>query len=207
MVQEKDNLKTDSIGGENNVSYCKGERCNCSEELYCATANGQYGFMDNSGNWIIQPVYDELDEFNDGLCRAKTYGRFGFIDLFGNWVIKPIYEDIEKRFDADGNCRVLFNGKYGFIDKSGNWVLEAIYDYLEEQFYEKSGGWCDKNFDLFYRLDNGLKIYDNLSHFIDGICCAKVNGRFGFIDRTGKWVIQPISDELDYFRDGLCRTK
>jgi hypothetical protein len=89
--------------------------------------NDKCGIIDKNGNWVIQPIFDSLWTFEEGLARAGKGGRkFGFIDKNGNWVIQPIFDFIGSF--KDGLATAEINGKFGFIDKKGNWVIQPIYD-------------------------------------------------------------------------------
>ena len=50
------------------------------------------GVIDTKGNWVIQPVFDMVEYFEDDLAKAEINGKYGFIDTKGNWVIQPIYK-------------------------------------------------------------------------------------------------------------------
>ena len=63
------------------------------------------------------------------------------------------------------------------IDKKGNIVIEEL---------PKVGGEIDHLF------------------FSEGLACIKVNDKYGYIDKTGKFVIEPQFDFAQNFSDGLA---
>ena len=52
-------------------------------------------------------------------------------------------------------------------------------------------------------------LYDEADYFsfTDGLAKVKLNGKYGFIDKTGKEVVPPIYDEIGFFLDDLAKVK
>lgn len=65
-----------------------------SDGLLLLEKNGAYGYMDNRGNWIAQPVYSSAAPFYCGLAVVEQNGAFGVIDTNGDFVLPPIYSAI-----------------------------------------------------------------------------------------------------------------
>lgn len=104
-----------------------------------------WGVIDNKGNNIIKPSYEEMiiipDE-NEGLfiCiydvdyNNETY-KTKVINAEGNRILTD-YEMVEALENTDGKTvwyeenvlRYMENGKYGLIDFSGKKIVEPIYD-------------------------------------------------------------------------------
>lgn len=59
-------------------------------------ANGKFGYVDSTGNWIIKPKFSAAAEFVDygGLSYAliEKKGKIGLINKAGDIVIKPQYK-------------------------------------------------------------------------------------------------------------------
>lgn len=59
--------------------------------------DGRYGFMDYTGAWIAQPIYQAATPFVSGLATLTTPdGRVGMIDTEGNIVLAFAYEHISQ---------------------------------------------------------------------------------------------------------------
>lgn len=56
--------------------------------LYPICVNKKYGFIDIDGNVVIEPQYDETNDFSEGLAHIKKDELEGFIDLKGNFIFK-----------------------------------------------------------------------------------------------------------------------
>ena len=77
--------------------------------------------------------YDIIDEFHDGLARAKRNGKWGFITKEYFEKIPCKYEDV---FNFYGDyARVKINGKWGFINKAGRQIIHCIFDWVND-FHE-----------------------------------------------------------------------
>ncbi|EDJ0203504.1 WG repeat-containing protein, partial [Campylobacter coli] len=53
------------------------------------------GFIDKSGKIVIEPIFDDIWDFREGLAGVKLNGKWGFIDKSGKIVIEPIFDDID----------------------------------------------------------------------------------------------------------------
>lgn len=65
-----------------------------SEGYAYAKKGGKVGFIDNTGNWVIQPQFDAVRDFKNGYAAAKMGDLWGLIDKSGKWVIQPQYGSI-----------------------------------------------------------------------------------------------------------------
>ena len=87
------------------------------------------GFIDTSGQTVIEPVFQGLPHMNfrEGLCAVTENGKWGFINTRGEYAVEPVFEKTGYWF-MDGICSVLIDGKWGFIDTAGQVVIQAQYD-------------------------------------------------------------------------------
>jgi len=85
----------------------------------------KWGFIDKTGNIIIQPQYDEALSFFDGLARVKREGKYGFINKEGKEVILLMYDDA--RNFSRGLAAVKRDDKWGFIDKTDHPIIPIKY--------------------------------------------------------------------------------
>ncbi len=98
-----------------------------SGDLIRVKIDGQWSFLDKNGEFAIEPKFDYVWSFGEGLAAVELNGKWGFIDKSGKIVI-------ESKFDSGGHfseglARVKLNGKYGFIDKSGKIIAKPKFDY------------------------------------------------------------------------------
>lgn len=61
--------------------------------LYLIKTNGKYGYIDNTGEICIEPVFEYAGDFIGPLAVINVGEKFGFIDKDGEIVTKPVYDD------------------------------------------------------------------------------------------------------------------
>jgi len=116
----------------------------------------KWGFIDKTGQWIIAPQFEILEEFSEGLAAARYEGKTGFIDKSGNWVIQPQY---------DGATNFMYGlaaagkgDKFGYIDKNGNWVIQPQFD--RARFFSSDGLAQVLIGETWHKIDRTGKIID-----------------------------------------------
>jgi hypothetical protein len=57
--------------------------------LWYVEVNGKHGYIDNSGNTIIDPKFDYGFDFYDGLAAIETSKKWGYVDCTGRLIIPP----------------------------------------------------------------------------------------------------------------------
>lgn len=157
------------------------------------TKNGAiYGYINNKGEFIIQPKFDGAYDFDDNcLAIINENNKDGIIDLKGEYKVYPIYDSISQ-FKED---RASFSkdGGMGVIDQNGNIITKKSYEIIG-QFNEdravvgdsKSGeyryGYIDRNVKEIINLK-----YENANDFIDNIALVKMKDyEYILIDKDGK---------------------
>ncbi len=155
------------------------------------TKNGtsRYGFSDKTGRVVFPPVYDFVSEFHDGLSLVRVNGHQQYIDRVGHTVV-----DLNSKYT---NCGQFSEGlacaaigakdkfgqgaKWGFIDKTGRLTIPAQYEIVD--------------------LADPPVFVDGLAK----VCIEEKKIRkFGYIDHSGKFVIQPIFNAARRFSEGLA---
>lgn len=174
----------------------KAKKRKCSKQLYPAlknTKNGAiYGYINNEGEFVIQPKFDGAYDFNDNcLAIINENNKDGIIDLKGEYKVYPIYDSISP-FKED---RAVFSrdGSMGVIGQDGNVITKKRYgivgDFNDDRAVvgdSKSGdykyGYIDRNGKEVIHLK-----YENANDFIDDIALVKIKDKeYGLIDKEGK---------------------
>lgn len=90
--------------------------------------NNKYGYIDESGEMMIEPTFVNAKPFGNGLAPVKlnSYGKWGYINTEGVMVITPQFDKAESF--SDGRAAVVSDGKWGFINTSGKMVINPEYD-------------------------------------------------------------------------------
>jgi hypothetical protein len=185
-----------------------------------------WGFVDKTGQLVIDVKFHGVSEFKDGLAVASipvmSEWKYGFIDSTGKWIIAPRF-DYASQFSE--GLALVFNNKnkrYGYIDKTGNQIIPFKFTYARE-FSEgvacvQIGGDVVKPFGMSAIRNQGRFVFiDEVGNtviklknsrcrsFSEGLASFEEFGKYGegFIDHTGKVVIQPFGGGQSEFSEGL----
>jgi hypothetical protein len=82
--------------------------------------------------WMLEPQWDGVGLFGDGLAPVKLGGKWGYIDETGKMIIEPAWD--EALSFADGLAPAQKDDKWGYIDKTGKVVVELTWDDAEVFF-------------------------------------------------------------------------
>ncbi len=188
-----------------------------------AAPGEKWGFIDKTGNFVIEPAYDECGPFSGGLAGVKVGDRWGFIDKTGELVVKASYDNVW-RF-SEGLAPVKKDGKWGYVDTTGKLVIALQFEGSASSF---SGGRASiRIVEKQGRFKNGLRWIDYLYgfidktgkmvipikfkqayHFSDGLACVSLDQEtHGYIDPTGNWVIEPKYKSASPFSEGLATVR
>ena len=127
--------------------------------------NGKYGYCDRGGTTVIPPQFDSASIFSEGLATVRVNGKDGYIDTNGNMVIAPSFDGAS--IFLDGRASVRKGDKWGYVNQAGEMVIDA--DYMST-----------------FAFREGLA----------AAVVAKGSGaKAGFIDKRGKFVIEPQFDD------------
>lgn len=191
-------------------------------------------FIDKTGAPLPLPEKAKAaGSFRHGLGPIRRGGDVGYIDPAGKVVIEP-REGLTDEGFADGLASVTtITGEmlhrvhtFVFIDSTGKTVLEPkldfenianhheFFDGLAMLEYRPSGvAFIDKTGAIAFRVD--VPSLREVGDFHDGLARIKVGGNIdsgrggkcGYIDKTGKVVIEPTYDEASDFEHGLAHVQ
>lgn len=80
-----------------------------------------YGLINKSGQYVIQPFYEELSYLNDTLLIAKSRGNFGIMNLKGDTLLNFVYIKIEPI--SDKVVKIEQGAAVFYYDLSRNRIL------------------------------------------------------------------------------------
>lgn len=94
-----------------------------------------YGFIDTTGNELINCKYQSVGKFKDELLPVRLNDKWGYVNIKGKTVIKHQFEGTLGF--SDGMAIIikregLDSYYYGFIDKTGKIVIPTIYTKAED---------------------------------------------------------------------------
>lgn len=131
-----------------------------------------YGFINKSGKIVIEPEFDDVKVFSEGLSGAKYIDKWGFINKNGDFAIDFIYDDVSNF--SEGIALVFVKdyenpneGRYGYINREGEYIIRPIFE------------------------DGG--------DFVGGIAPVKINGKWAYIDKNLNFITKPKYDGAESF--------
>lgn len=188
-----------------------------SEGLAFAHIGDKVGYIDKSGEMVIKlPWCDYGHTFHEGLAavRDKECDLYGFIDKAGRQVVVPQYL-VADDF-SEGLAHVLTaDGEHFFIDRNGQKVISLGEGVSVGGFHEGMAR-VDRCF-----IDSTGKIvlrpsdsWDHIWDFHEGLAAVQINGKVGYIDKTGN-IVTPLYDNENYsildnwhdFSEGLAAVR
>lgn len=173
----------------------------------------RYGLIDRQGNLLVKPILSAISEghggdpyieFSCGQMPVKVVetdieipysippewrGKWGYIDRRGNWVIKP-------QFGIAGKCTqgraVIANKKEG----NPKWGLEGT-------LIDERGNIIDTS-----RQNPKPLLRNWRTEFHEGLAGVEAeNGKWGYLDRSGKWALEPQFVHAGHFSNELAIVK
>jgi hypothetical protein len=166
--------------------------------------DGKSGLIDRDGKMAIAPKYGFIEAIAPDRFRVSDARRIGG---------RKGEEDFSGRhfeFTPSGGIRstvlLSWSQPTGVIDRSGQWIEPPVVSHPFDE-HDPSLRWVqkDKLWGLA-RADGTWVIepkFQQADHLIDGLARVTVNGKVGFIDRTGKFAIEPVFDKAWWFQPGL----
>ncbi|MDX1429513.1 MAG: WG repeat-containing protein, partial [Rhodothermales bacterium] len=104
--------------------------------LFPVVQNGQWGFIDATGEIVVEPRFDRAWPFSGDRALVRVGQRFGYADRHGEMAIPAIYSDAW--FFSGDLAPVEKDDKWVYIDRSGGVAVEPEFR-LEASFLEEDG--------------------------------------------------------------------
>lgn len=146
-------------------------------------ATGKYGYVDSLSQWVISPCFDHAKKFEGDYAMVTSYHngdandrRYGFINKKGDLIVKPIYHKVSGPFDGLFRVQQRSDEEWFFLNEKGKKAFKKGFYYVGD-FH------C--GFAVFAVKDKDT---------------SKV--RYGYINRKGNVVIEPIFAFAYNYKDG-----
>lgn len=155
--------------------------------------NGKWGYIDRHGKMVIQPKYSEAFDFREGLTHVFEDSGSSSLD---NWRSEDQIIDIHgNSIGSVASCdNIDFHEGFGIIDKPDSDPLGLRGAY----FVDRKGLAVIPS-----PFTNKFK-FQEIRNFSEGKAAVKINGKWGYVDRSGTVVIQPKYSSVDDFNNGLA---
>ncbi len=138
------------------------------------SVRSNWGYVNTKCEWVVPGMYAEAHDFSEGLGCVKRGKLYGFVDATGKEVIPPQFDDVGQDGFTNGLC-VVSKGK------------KDVYFFID--LHGKKA--IDADFEGAYG-------------FHEELAAVRVKGKWGFIDKSGKFVIKPRFFSVGSFNNGLA---
>lgn len=103
------------------------------------TYNKKYGIISVSGEWALEPNYNEIKHINNGVFVVITDEyKYGAWSASNGWIFEPIYENIVSNF-SDTALEITNKGLCWEANFDGKTTKPLIYNSSEQLFYYPTG--------------------------------------------------------------------
>jgi hypothetical protein len=191
--------------------------------LFNVSVNGKGGFIDASGAIVIEPIYEKVYPFSDGLAAVQVDRKWGYIDAQGKMIIEPRFAS--PGFFSEGLASFCDarNGRWGYIDEQGQVVIQPRFDTADgfrkglarvgiETRRSKWFKWiADVGIAVDYKYIDRSGAFvpaPHPTHFATGEPGERIpfeeDGWWGYMDAEGRTVIEARFQHASAFSDGLA---
>lgn len=202
-----------------------------------SSKDGRYGYISENNEIVIPFEYNKIFGFVDGKSKVKQNRSYGYINEQNEVIIPIEYEEIGEFID--GRAIVVKNGKNGLINEQNEILIPLqykelgffingkyrakignLYGVIDEQNYvtvpfeyEKIEYFQDGKYKVWKKGKNGFinesgkELIDSLTVFSNDILIGLRFGKFGLIFKNGQELTPFIFDEIEKFINGNARVK
>ena len=94
------------------------------------TLSGQWGYLLDTGEWLVEPQFDTAWGFQEGVARVSLDEKWGYLLDTGDYLVEPQFAyagDFQ-----EGLALICQDGKWGYIDRQGEVRIAPQFDYAED---------------------------------------------------------------------------
>lgn len=181
-----------------------------------------WGYLNNKGEFLIDPQYKKCFEFSKDGWAPVIEGKskqYQFINTKGEKLATEVSEfKLKEMFGmnvqgfSDGMVAIRVGEKWGFMDAKGKEAIKSTFDKVSE-FHEgyASGQRGGANY-IIDKSGKEVEVTDGkvllVKDFSEGLApFSSKDKKEGFIDPSGKVVIEPQFQSVGYFKNGLAWAK
>lgn len=181
--------------------------------LAVVRSNGKFGYIDRSGQWVVDPVLEFADSFLfSPHAVVRKDGKYGVISQDGKLLVPFKYEGVEALLDAGF---MLFNGdSWAVADRDGRELTPFHFDALGNQLSRVSEGMIPAKYNGrwgFASAETGEMVvppqYDSVGVMSEGFANFTREGKIGYVDRSGRVIVESDFERADQFSDGFAAVK
>jgi hypothetical protein len=176
---------------------------------------GEYmkkGYIDELGNVVITPQFWDVQPFSEGLAAVNKRGKWGFVNKAGKLVVPAQWDDAKPFHCGRALVRRENSTVWECIDRDSKFLNTGEWA-IGDRFSENAAP-AFSNGEWSFIDTVGKPLFSNkfarIRSFSEGQAAAALNDsggaslRWGYINRKGKWVVEPVYREAGDFHEGLA---
>lgn len=170
------------------------------------TVDNQYAYINRSGVIDFISPFDYSFNPSDGAICGVTDGLYGYCDTTGSVIIAPQFD---MAFDFhEGFAAVKFGEKWGYITTYGAYQVSPTYTFASD--YKNGYAVCALSTGYGIIDTAGIRTSPFTFDYIgepddEGRFPAKQDGKSGYINSRGKWLMQLDYDFCYTYTEGVAR--
>ncbi len=173
-----------------------------SEKLAGVSVKGRWGFIDDDGKTVVEPLFHEVRPFHKGYASVKLVNKWGIVDRKGRYVVNPTYDDMGV-FSED-LVAVKVDGKWGYINVKDKMVIQPQFSEALQFSSGLAAVRIGSNWG-FIDSDGRFAInprFAGAGTFAEDQAPVQIGAVWGFIDKKGNQTIKPQFQSALSFSDG-----
>jgi hypothetical protein len=167
------------------------------------------GFIDKSGNWVLQPQFESAKEFDpeSGFALVKSNAEWKLMDKTGKTLMVSGATGYGEFYE--GLCNAKKGAKVGLINTNGEWVVPAQYDKIQPM----QNGYANvRNVEFWGVIDKTGKViipvkYESINSNDNGLIAIKRDKLWGLMDQSGRLVTNFEYAAIRDFKNGFAAVK
>jgi hypothetical protein len=172
-----------------------------------------YGYIDRTGRLVLPMKYTVANDFSEGLAVVEYNEKSSYIDKSGNFLFPPRSVN-PKTFSEGMGCVAKYEGRPAwYVDRAGKTVINRsdtscspFREGLALMAFEPGKiGAIDKSGNTVFMVQSETGVFRPFSEGLALVQAVTERGKlFGFIDKTGRFVIAPYFADAKPFSEGLA---
>lgn len=168
------------------------------------------GYINANGDIIVEPIYDQALPFQSNYGVIIKGSKQGIVNEQGSVILEPNYDRVHiTKIDS---IFILEKDDEMGLAKEAEVIFETIYDNIllfeKEEVAVLFKDYIKTLVDLEGKIiRNNIEIEEMHYRYSEGLLAVQSSGKWGFIDKTGKNIIECIYEEVGDFSNNYSKVK
>lgn len=152
------------------------------------------GFINEDGEIVIEPKFDEASHFNNGLAAVNINGFWGYVGPYGEMEIPAVYLGTWTFYNDLGRVQSASNRLFGYINEEGDTVVPIQYSDARDFQGDLAAVKKDNYWGVIDRKGNEVisPQYDDVEVLSNDYISFKEKNNWGLYHLEEKMVIPPL---------------